>query len=270
MSETRVAISGAGGRMGHALIEATIHSENAILAAAIESPHYPKLGVDAGELLGYEKANVAVTNDITSVANTFDTLIDFTRPEVTMANLEACRKAGRKMIIGTTGLSTDEKQKIVDAAQEIAIVFAPNMSVGVNLCFKLLDVAAKVMGDDVDIEIIEAHHRHKVDAPSGTAIRMGEVVADALGRDLSDCAVYGREGQTGERERKTIGFETIRAGDIVGEHTVMFAGLGERVEITHKASSRMTFANGAVRAAHWLSTRDKGLYDMQDVLDLKA
>ena len=269
MSKTKLAISGAGGRMGHALIEATIHSDNAILAAAIEGPHYPKLGVDAGELLGYNKADVAVTNDLIAVANTFDTLIDFTRPEVTLANVEVCRQHGRKMVIGTTGLSPDDKQKIVAAAQDIAIVFAPNMSVGVNLCFKLLDIAARVMGDDVDIEVIEAHHRHKVDSPSGTALRMGEVVADALGRDLAECAVYGREGQTGERDRKSIGFETIRAGDIVGEHTVMFAGIGERVEITHKASSRMTFANGAVRAAEWLASREKGLFDMQDVLDFK-
>ncbi len=173
------------------------------------------------------------------------------------------------MVIGTTGFTDEQKQVIQEASQDIAIVFAPNMSVGVNLTFKLLDIAARVLGDEVDIEVIEAHHRHKVDAPSGTALRMGEVVADALGRDLSECAVYGREGQTGERERKIIGFETIRAGDIVGEHTVMFADIGERVEITHKASSRMTFANGAVRAAKWLDNHDKGLFDMQDVLGLR-
>ncbi|MDH5436603.1 MAG: 4-hydroxy-tetrahydrodipicolinate reductase, partial [Gammaproteobacteria bacterium] len=173
------------------------------------------------------------------------------------------------MVIGTTGFSEEERQQIVDASKEIAIVFAPNMSVGVNLCFKLLDIAARVMGDDVDIEVIEAHHRHKVDAPSGTALRMGEVVAEALGRNLSECAVYGREGNTGERDRGTIGFETIRAGDIVGDHTVMFADIGERVEITHKASSRMTFASGAVRAARWIMDQDTGLYDMQDVLGLR-
>ena len=170
------------------------------------------------------------------------------------------------MVIGTTGFDEKGKRQIAEAAEEIAIVFAPNMSVGVNLCFKLLDVAARVLGDNVDIEIIEAHHRHKVDAPSGTALRMGEVVADALGRDLASCAVYGREGVSGERDPKTIGFETIRAGDIVGEHTVMFAGMGERVEVTHRATSRMTFANGAVRAAQWLASQDKGLFDMQDVL----
>ncbi|NOX43142.1 MAG: 4-hydroxy-tetrahydrodipicolinate reductase [Gammaproteobacteria bacterium] len=269
MKKSKVAIMGAGGRMGQALIEAVLTSDLAELSAAIESPGSSKVGMDVGELLGLERANVAVSNDLTSVINAFEVLIDFTRPEVTLNNVEICRKAGRKMVIGTTGISLHDREKITDAGKDIAIVFAPNMSVGVNLCFKLLDIAARVMGDDVDIEIIEAHHRHKIDAPSGTAIRMGEVVAQSLGRDLADCAVYGREGQTGERERKTIGFETIRAGDIVGDHTVMFAGLGERVEITHKASSRMTFANGAVRAAQWLAARDKGVFDMQDVLDLR-
>lgn len=269
MQNNRVAIIGAGGRMGQTLIEATFDSELVSLAAAIESPDSNKIGMDAGEMHGFEKADVAVSKDLGSVLNTFDVLIDFTRPDVTLNNVALCRKAGRKMVIGTTGFTTDEKQQIVEASQDIAIVFAPNMSAGVNLCLKLLDIAARAMGDDVDIEIIEAHHRHKVDAPSGTAIKMGEVVAEALGRNLADCAVYGREGQTGERERKTIGFETIRAGDIVGDHTVMFAGLGERVEIIHKASSRMTFASGAVRAAHWLTGKEKGLYDMQDVLALR-
>ncbi|OOG23344.1 4-hydroxy-tetrahydrodipicolinate reductase, partial [Thioalkalivibrio denitrificans] len=212
---------------------------------------------------------VAVTDDPAALTDAFDVLIDFTRPEGTLAHLEICRKAGRAMVIGTTGFSEEQKQVIRDAAKEIPLVFAPNMSVGVNLCLKLLDLAARVLGDDVDIEVIEAHHRHKVDAPSGTALRMGEVVAEALGRDLAACAIYGREGHTGERDPKTIGFETIRAGDIVGEHTVMFAGAGERVEITHKASSRMTFARGAVRAAGWLSGRPAGLYDMQDVLGLR-
>ena len=255
--------------MGQALVEAILGSQSAELSAAIESPDSSKIGMDAGELLGLEKANVAVTNDLNAVINVFDVLIDFTRPEVTLNNVEICRKAGRKMVIGTTGITPQDRKKIIDAGSDIAIVFAPNMSVGVNLCFKLLDIAARVMGDEVDIEIIEAHHRHKIDAPSGTAIRMGEVVADSLGRNLADCAVYGREGYTGERDRKTIGFETIRAGDIVGDHTVMFAGLGERVEITHKASSRMTLANGAVRAAQWLAAKENGLFDMQDVLNLE-
>jgi len=200
---------------------------------------------------------------------TFDVLIDFTSPESTIANVEYCRKVHKSIVIGTTGLNDDQKNILRDAAASIPIVFAPNMSVGVNLCFKLLEIAAKVLGDSVDIEIIEAHHRHKVDAPSGTALRMGEVIAQTLGRDLKKDAIYGREGKTGARDRQTIGFATVRAGDIVGDHTVLFADEGERVEITHKASSRLTFAKGAVRAALWLSNKNNGLFDMQDVLDLR-
>ena len=266
---TRIAITGAAGRMGRSLIEACQQTDGMEVSVALEHPESSLLGSDAGDLAGIGKLGVTVGCDLAAVTDDFDVLIDFTRPEPTLANLEICRKAGRRMVIGTTGFSEEQQQKIATAANDIAIVFAPNMSVGVNLCFKLLDVAARVLGDDVDIEVIEAHHRHKVDAPSGTALRMGEVVADALGRDLKDCAVYGREGHTGERETKTIGFETIRAGDIVGDHTVMFAGNGERVEITHKASSRMTFANGAIRASNWLMSSDSGLFDMQDVLGLK-
>ncbi len=266
---TNILITGAAGRMGRNLIIAVDEADGAILSAAIERQGSSMVGVDAGELAGLDKNNVLVLDDITKALAQFDVCIDFTTPAVTIENIKACRTAGRKMVIGTTGFSDEQKQIIAEAAEDIAIVFAPNMSVGVNLTFKLLDIAARVLGDSVDIEVIEAHHRHKVDAPSGTALRMGEVVADALGRDLKECAVYGREGQTGERERKTIGFETIRAGDIVGEHTVMFADIGERVEITHKASSRMTFANGAVRAAQWLKDYDKGLFDMQDVLGLR-
>jgi 4-hydroxy-tetrahydrodipicolinate reductase len=212
--------------------------------------------------------DVSVSEALTDTDD-FDVLIDFTRPEATLAHLEICRASGRRIVIGTTGFSDEQRSHIEAAGKEIGIVIAPNMGVGVNLCFKLLDIAAKVLGDEVDIEVIEAHHRHKVDAPSGTALRMGEIVATALGRDLKDCAVYGREGHTGARERKTIGFESIRAGDIVGEHTVMFAADGERVEITHKASSRLTFANGALRAAGWLMSKDKGVFDMQDVLGLR-
>ena len=266
---TRIAITGAAGRMGRSLIEACQQTDGMEVSVALEHPESSLLGSDAGDLAGIGKLGVTVGCDLAAVTDDFDVLIDFTRPEPTLANLEICRKAGRRMVIGTTGFSDKQRQQIATAANDVAIVFAPNMSVGVNLCFKLLDVAARVLGDDVDIEVIEAHHRHKVDAPSGTALRMGEVVADALGRDLKDCAVYGREGHTGERETKTIGFETIRAGDIVGDHTVMFAGNGERVEITHKASSRMTFANGAIRASSWLMSRDSGLFDMQDVLGLK-
>lgn len=266
----RVAVTGAGGRMGRALIEACQQAEGVTLGAAIERPGSSVIGVDAGELVGVGKLGVKVADCLETVLADFDLLIDFTRPEVTEANLKLCRSAHKKMVIGTTGFSEAQRRMIAEAGSDIALVFAPNMSVGVNLCLKLLDMAARVLGDTVDIEIIEAHHRHKIDAPSGTALRMGEVVAAALGRDLKECAVYGREGNTGERDRKTIGFETIRAGDIVGDHTVMFADIGERIEITHKASSRMTFAKGAVRAALWLASRDKGQFDMQDVLGLKG
>jgi 4-hydroxy-tetrahydrodipicolinate reductase len=265
----KIAITGAAGRMGRNLIEATYLAEGAHLAAAIERPGSNFIGVDAGELAGVENQQVPISDDLAAVLPDSDVLIDFTLPEATMANVTACHAAGRKIVIGTTGLSDEQKVQLQEAARDIAIVFAPNMSVGVNLCLKLLDIAARVMNEDIDIEVIEAHHRHKIDAPSGTALAMGEVVAKALGRDLKECAVYGREGRTGERDRQTIGFETIRAGDIVGEHTVMFAGIGERVEITHKASSRMTFAKGAVRAALWLMRKDNGLFDMQDVLGLR-
>jgi 4-hydroxy-tetrahydrodipicolinate reductase len=264
---TNVAITGVAGRMGKALLEAVQQTEGVQVSAAIERPGSTVIGVDAGELAGIGGIGVAVVDSIDS-APPFDVLIDFTRPEVTMANLAACRQRGSAIVIGTTGLDEAQKAEIKAAGDEIGVVFAPNMSVGVNLCLKLLEMAARVLGDEVDIEVIEAHHRHKIDAPSGTALRMGEVVAEALGRDLKECAVYGREGNTGERDPKTIGFETIRAGDIVGEHTVMFAGIGERVEITHKASSRRTFAGGAVRAAQWLMGKNAGLYDMQDVLGL--
>ncbi|MDH5182340.1 MAG: 4-hydroxy-tetrahydrodipicolinate reductase [Gammaproteobacteria bacterium] len=265
----KTAITGAAGRMGRTLIEACEQAANVELGVAIERPDSSLIGADAGELAGVGSKDIAINENLRAVTDNFDVLIDFTRPEVTLANLAVCREAGKRMVIGTTGFTDEQKAELEEAAKDIAIVFAPNMSVGVNLCLKLLDIAARVMGDEVDIEIIEAHHRHKIDAPSGTALRMGEVVADALGRDLKECAVYGREGNTGERERKTIGFETIRAGDIVGDHTVMFADIGERVEITHKASSRMTFANGAVRAAEWIMQHDRGLFDMQDVLGLK-
>ena len=266
---TRIAVTGAAGRMGRALIEACEQTEGLSLGAAIERPGSSLVGADAGELAGIGRIAVEVVENLGSVRDAFDVLVDFTRPEVTLNNLALCRETGKRMVIGTTGFDEAGKRAIREAAEDIAIVFAPNMSVGVNLSLKLLDLAARVLGDEVDIEIIEAHHRHKVDAPSGTALRMGEVVAAALGRDLKECAIYGREGNTGERDRKTIGFETIRAGDIVGEHTVMFAGIGERIEITHKASSRMTFAKGAMRAAAWLAARDRGLFDMQDVLGLK-
>jgi len=266
----KVAVTGAAGRMGKTIIEALQQAEGVSLSAAIVEPGSSLVGADAGELAGVGKLGVSLAGSLTDVLSDFDLLIDFTAPEVTMQNLEICRANGKKMVIGTTGLSDGQKEKLQQAAEETALVFAPNMSVGVNLCFKLLEIAARALGDDsgYDIEVIEAHHRHKVDAPSGTALRMGEVVADALGRDLKECAVYGREGITGARPAKQIGFETIRAGDVVGDHTVLFATEGERIEITHKASSRMTFAKGAVRAAAWLGGRETGLYDMQDVLGL--
>ena len=265
----RVAIAGAAGRMGRILIDACGQSEQVSCSAASEQPDSPFIGADAGELAGLGRLHVAIAPDLAPLTERFDVLVDFTRPVATLAHLRLCQAAGKGMVIGTTGFSAEQKAEIARAAEAIPIVFAPNMSVGVNLCFKLLDMAARVLGEGVDIEILEAHHRHKVDAPSGTALAMGQVVAKALGRELERCAVYGREGATGERERSTIGFATVRAGDIVGEHTVMFADLGERVEITHRASSRMTFAKGAVRAAAWLEGREAGLFDMQDVLGLR-
>ena len=265
----RIAVMGAAGRMGKILIEAVQQTAGAAgLTAAVDRPDSTLVGADAGELAGIGRIGVPLSGDLSRVVDEFDVLIDFTHPSVTLKNLEVCRRAGKAMVIGTTGLSQEEKEQLVAAAKDVPLVFAANFSVGVNLCLKLLDTAARVLGDEVDIEIVEAHHRHKVDAPSGTALRMGEVVAEALGRDLREVAVYGREGQTGARDRQTIGFATVRAGDIVGDHTVLFAADGERVEITHKASSRMTFAKGAVRAALWLEGREAGLYDMQDVLGL--
>lgn len=265
----RVAIVGAAGRMGRNLIQAVQQHDGLELTAATERPDGDWIGMDAGELAGVGKLGVPISHSLTKVVDDFDAVIDFTGPAATMIHLDICREHGKRMVIGTTGLSDEQKLRIQKASEEIGVVFAPNMSVGVNLCFKLLELAARVMGEGSDIEIIEAHHRHKVDAPSGTALRMGEVIAETLDRDLAEVAVYGREGQTGARDPKAIGFETIRAGDVVGEHTVWFATEGERVEITHKASSRMTFANGAARAAAWLSQHGKGLYDMQDVLELR-
>jgi 4-hydroxy-tetrahydrodipicolinate reductase len=265
----RIAVAGAAGRMGRQLIEAcALAASEARCTATLEHKAHPLLGSDAGELAGIGRIDVPLMDDLAAMTDRFDVLIDFTRPEATLTNLAVCRAAGRRMVIGTTGFSSEQRAAIAEAAQDIPVVLAPNMSVGVNLCLKLLETAARVLGDNVDIEIVEAHHRHKIDAPSGTALRMGEVIADTLGRDLAQCAVYGREGRTGERDRRTIGFATVRAGDIVGEHTVLFADVGERIEISHKASSRMTFAKGAVRAARWVADRPNGRYDMQDVLGL--
>lgn len=266
---TRIAIVGAAGRMGRTLVQAVHETAGLHLAVAVERLGSSLVGADAGELAGVGRLNVPVEDHLAAAVGRFDTLIDFTTPAATLAHLALCRAHGKRMVIGTTGLDAAARDAIAAAGRDIGIVFAPNTSVGVNLCFKLIELAARVMGEEADIEIVEAHHRHKVDAPSGTALRMGEVIAQTLGRDLAEVAVYGREGRTGERDRRTIGFETIRAGDVVGEHTVWFATEGERVEIAHKASSRMTFAKGAVRAAQWLRARPAGLYDMQDVLGLR-
>ena len=263
-----VAIAGAAGRMGRALIEAVSGAPDLRLAAAIEHAGSQFLNKDAGELIGAPNG-VAISADLDRALSGARVLIDFTRPDATLAHLDACVGRRVAVVIGTTGFSAEQKRRISDAAQQIAIVFAPNMSVGVNLMFKLLDVAAGVLAQGYDVEIIEAHHRHKIDAPSGTALRMGEVIAAALKRDLAATAVYGREGVTGERKPDTIGFATVRGGDIVGDHTALFAGIGERLEITHKASSRATFALGALRAARFLAERQSGLYDMQDVLGLR-
>ena len=253
--------------MGRTLIEASSQTDGVTLTGAIERPGSTVVGQDVGEIAGIGKVGTKIRSSLSGT--TFEVLIDFTHPLVSSENIEYCRQNNLAIVIGTTGFDDAGKHRIKEASAEIPVVFAPNMSVGVNLCLKLLDMAARVIGEDTDIEIVEAHHRHKVDAPSGTALRMGEVVAEALGRELKECAVYGREGMTGERDPKTIGFATIRAGDIVGDHTVMFAGIGERIEISHKASSRMTFAMGAMRAARWLAAQKPGLYDMQDVLNLR-
>jgi 4-hydroxy-tetrahydrodipicolinate reductase len=269
MTPRKIAIAGAGGRMGRMLIEATLNNPDCQLVAALDIAQSPFIGRDAGELLG-RPTGVAISADIHAGLAAADVLIDFTRPEGTLIHLDACLQHNTQLVIGTTGFDDEGKARIQKAGESIGIVFSPNMAVGVNVTFKLLEVAAKILSHGYDIEVIEAHHRHKVDAPSGTALRMGEVVAHALGRDLKDCAVYAREGVTGERDPSSIGFATVRGGDIVGDHTVLFAGIGERVEITHKSSSRATYAQGSLRAALFLADKTQGLYDMQDVLGLKT
>ncbi|WOE30876.1 MULTISPECIES: 4-hydroxy-tetrahydrodipicolinate reductase [unclassified Acinetobacter] len=268
MSTTpRIGILGAGGRMGRILIQA-VHQAHYQLSAAIERPDSSLIGSDAGELAGIGKLNTLISDDLAALLDACDVIIDFTAPAATIEHIKLCRQAGVAMVIGTTGMNDEQKAYLLDAATEIPIVYAANYSIGVNVSIKLLELAAQVFADSVDIEIIEAHHRHKVDAPSGTALMMGEAIAHTLGRDLKQDAVYCREGQTGARERKTIGFQTIRGGDIVGEHTAMFIGEGERIEITHKATNRMNFAAGAVRAAAWVAGRPAQHYDMKDVLGL--
>lgn len=268
MSKIRYAIVGSSGRMGRTLIEAVLAAEDAELVAALDLPGSPSIGKDAGELIG-APCGVKVSSDLDAALAQADCLIDFSRPEGTLVHLAACVRNKVSLAIGTTGFSAEQKAQIELAAKTIPIVFAPNMAVGVNAVFKLLDVAARILNEGYDVEVIEAHHRHKVDAPSGTALRMGEIVASALGRSLEECAVYGREGHTGERPATQIGFATVRGGDIVGDHTVLFAGTGERIEITHKSASRMSYALGSLRAARFMHGKSAGLFDMQDVLGLR-
>ncbi|MDR1350520.1 MAG: 4-hydroxy-tetrahydrodipicolinate reductase [Zoogloeaceae bacterium] len=263
----KIAIVGASGRMGRTLIEAVLKDANATLAAAVDQPGSAAIGRDAAELAGLPPCGVKVGERLDLAG--CDCLIDFTRPEGALHHLARCESAGVALVIGTTGFDAAGKTRIQEAARRIPIVFAPNMAVGVNLVFKLLDTAARILGSGYDVEIVEAHHRMKIDAPSGTALRMGEVVAAALGRKLADCAIYGREGHTGERCSQTIGFATVRGGDIVGDHTVLFCGPGERVEIAHRAGSRMPYALGSLRAARFLAGHEAGLFDMQDVLGLR-
>ena len=264
----RIAVAGASGRMGHMLIEAIRLSEDFTLSGALDIAASPAIGLDAAAFSGHV-SGVLIASDIRQGLKNSGVLIDFTRPEGTMAHVAQCRNLGVNLVIGTTGFSDAQKAEIAAAARDIAIVMAPNMSVGVNVTLKLLEMAAKALSTGYDIEIVEAHHRHKVDAPSGTALKMGEVIAQALGRDLKDCAVYAREGVTGERDPSSIGFATIRGGDIVGDHTVLFAGIGERIEISHKSSSRATYAQGSLRAARFVGAQSTGLFDMFDVLNLK-
>ena len=266
----KIAVTGAAGRMGKTLIEAISLNADATLGAAIERSGSDAVGADAGELAGLGKNGVAIVDDINLVINDFDVLVDFTVPVATVANAKTCAAAAKKMVIGTTGCTDEDKAVIATSAEQSAICMATNFSTGVNLCFKLLKEAAGILGDDYDVEIVEAHHRHKVDAPSGTALSMGEAVAEGLGRDFKEVALYAREGQCGPRTDKEIGFATVRGGDVVGDHTVMFLADGERVEISHKASSRMSFGRGAVRAAVWVADQPTGLFDMQDVLGFKS
>jgi len=266
----RLAILGATGRMGHALVDAVLQNPALKLSAALALPGSPGFGADAGSLVGRPATGVIVGNDLAEAAAAAEVFVDFTRPEGTLAALDSCVAHGRSIVIGTTGFDAAQKQHIAAAALKIPLCMAANFSVGVNICLRLLEVAAKSLGPGYDVEIVEAHHRGKVDAPSGTALRMGEAVAGALGRKLDDCAIHGRRGTTGARDATSIGFAVVRGGDIVGDHSVMFLGEGERVEISHKASSRANFAQGALRAALWLRDRVPGHYEMRDVLGLNA
>ena len=265
---TKLAVTGAAGRMGRTIVQAAHGNPQFEVSCAVERAGSEFIGSDAGELAGVGHTGITVREEIAD--EEFDVLIEFTTPEATLEHVGICRARGKRMVIGTTGLDASQKAQVVKMAQDIAVVMAPNMSVGVNLCFYLVELAARALGESVDIEVIEAHHSQKVDAPSGTALKLGEIAASAVGRDLDKHGVYGRQGQIGQRDRKTIGFSTIRGGDIVGEHTVLFAGEGERVEICHRSSSRMNFANGALRAAGWCMNKQNGMYEMRDVLGLSS
>ena len=266
--KTKIVIAGVSGRMGHALLEGVFADASLVLHGALDRADSAQIGRDAGVMFG-KNTGVKITSDVDAALNGADVLIDFTRPEASLQYLDACKQIGVKQVIGTTGFTAEQKTKIEAASKNIGIVFAPNMSVGVTMLLRLVEQAAKALNEGYDIEVVEMHHRHKVDAPSGTALRLGEAAAKGLGKELKDCALYAREGVTGEREAGTIGFATMRGGDVVGDHTVVFAGVGERVEITHKASSRATFAQGALRAAKFLMHQKTGLFDMRDVLSLR-
>lgn len=266
----RIGVCGAAGRMGRTVIQACLDDERFLLGAALERAGHAALGSDAGVLAGGGACRVALTDALSGLVDAVDVCVDFSHPDAATASVQTCCGHATPVVVGTTGFSAEQRSAISEAACQAPVVLAPNMSVGINLCFKLIETAARVLDKDVDIEIIEAHHRHKIDAPSGTALAMGEVIAHALQRDLDDCAVYAREGRTGARAPASIGFQAVRGGDIVGEHTVLFAGAGERIEITHRASSRMNFARGALRAAAWVHGRAAGLYSMADVIGLNA
>ncbi len=266
---TKIAVTGAAGRMGGRIIALATAAEGIEVAGAAEAPGHPRLGQDAGLIAGCGEIGVPIVDSLEKALVSADVLIEFTWPEVTLQNLKTCVRLGRKMVIGTTGLDAEQREEVKKSSEKVPVIFAPNMSVGVNACFKLLEEAARILGDGFDVEIVELHHNKKKDAPSGTAVRMGEVVANALGRDYDTVANYHRQGMTGERTHQEIGMQTVRGGDIVGEHTVYFIGMGERIEITHRAMSRDMFARGAIRAAGWLQDKEPGMYDMQDVLGLK-
>jgi 4-hydroxy-tetrahydrodipicolinate reductase len=264
---TKLAIAGAAGRMGGAIVRELQKSNSFTLVAALEYPGSKSIGKDVGDIAGIDNLKLAITENVSEIE--FDVMIDFSTPEAVEAHLDLCKTVGAAIVIGTTGLNDTQNQMVADASQQVPVLFAANTSVGVNLCVSLVEIASKVLGHTTDIEVLEAHHRHKVDAPSGTALLLGEAAATAVGKDLSHCGVFSREGNTGERESGSIGFSTIRGGDIAGEHTVMFIGDSERIEITHRATNRKIFAQGALRAAKWISTQKTGLYNMQDALDLR-